>query len=84
MEIKKITTRTYVVSNAVNHPFMKFGRFRQVRETYGLKVQKTCFCCGHKFTDDEDTFLVAFTNTHNRLFCKDCNNKALIDINKQK
>lgn len=80
MEITKITKRTYIVSQVIEKPFMKFGVFRQSREKLGLNVEKTCFCCGHKFFDDEDVFLAFFKNTHNRLLCENCNQKALIEL----
>lgn len=73
MEVKVTVTRIYVVSQAMDRPFMKFGIFQQPRENLGLHVERKCFNCGHKFTDDEDTFLVLFKNTHNRLFCRECN-----------
>lgn len=84
MEIKKTITRTYVVSSAIRKPFMKFGTFRKVRETHQLRVEKTCFCCGHRFKDDEDIFIVFFKNTHNRLFCHKCNECALKEVEEKK
>lgn len=80
MEVKKTVTRTYIVSQVHDRSFMKFGTFRKTREKLGLKVERTCFCCGRKFMDEEDTFLVFFKNTANRLFCKECNDKALSEI----
>lgn len=80
MEITKITKRTYIVSQVTEKPFMKFGLFRQTREKLRMKVEKTCFCCGHKFFDDEDVFLAFFKNTRNRLICEKCNQKALTEL----
>lgn len=80
MEVKVTITRTYVVSQVMDRPFMKFGTFRKSREKLGLSVERKCFSCGHKFTDDEDTFLVFFNNTHNRLFCRECKEKALREL----
>lgn len=80
MIITKITKRKYEVINAVNHPFMKFGTFRKIRERLGLSIEKCCFNCNHKFKDDEYIYLVIVKGTHNRLLCKDCNDKACDDL----
>ena len=79
MEITKVTKKVYKVSNAVTRPFMKFGRFREVREMYGMKVQRNCFNCNKKFINDDDIYLVATTGG-NKLLCGKCNDIALNDL----
>lgn len=82
MEVIKITKKTYKVLHAVNKPFLKFGQFRKARESIGLSVQRLCFNCNHKFKEDDDVYLVMFKGTGNKLFCKECNDKALNDLKK--
>lgn len=79
-----MTKKTYEVLHAVDKPFLKFGQFRKSRESIGLSVQRLCFNCNHKFKDDDDVYLVMLKGTHNKLFCKECNDKALKDLNKSK
>lgn len=83
MEVVKITRKVYKVIQATSRPFAKFGAFRKVRESIGLSYDKSCFNCGYKFKDEDDFYLVMLTNTHNRLFCKECNDKALLDLSKE-
>ena len=80
MEVVKITRKVYKVIQATSRPFAKFGRFKKVRESIGLSCEKSCFNCGHKFKEEEDVYLVMMTNTPNRFFCKECNDKALLDL----
>ena len=60
MEVVKMTKKVYECLNAVDKPFTKFGKFRETRERYGLNVQRRCFSCGHRFTEDEDIYLAMF------------------------
>lgn len=84
MEVVKITKRTYRVLQAVDKPFLKFGAFRKVREErLGLSLDRCCFNCGRKFKEDDDIYLVMLKGTHNRLFCKECNDKALDDLERR-
>ena len=83
MIVEKKTIRRYEVLNAVEKPFLKFGQFRKSRESIGLSVQRCCFNCNHKFKDDDDVYLVMLKGTLNKLFCKECNDKALNDFNKE-
>ena len=82
MIVEKKTVRRYEVLNAVEKPFLKFGQFRKTRESIGLPVPRFCFNCNHKFKDDEDVYLVMLKGTLNKLFCKECNDKALKDLKK--
>lgn len=84
MIVEKKTIRRYEVLQATSKPFLKFGTFRKVREErLGLSVDRCCFNCGYKFKDYDDIYLVMLKGTHNRLFCKDCNDKALNDLKKE-
>lgn len=82
MEIIKITQKTYRVLHAVEKPFLKFGQFLKSRESIGLSVQRCCFNCNHKFKDDDDVYLAMFKGTLNHFLCKNCNDKALEDLQK--
>ena len=83
MEVIKITKKTYKVLHAVDKPFLKFGQFRKSRESIGLPVQRLCFNCNHKFKEDDDVYFVMLKGTFNKLFCKECNDKALADLRKE-
>ena len=83
MEVIKIIKNAYQVIQASEKPFLKFGQFRTTRERIGLSVQRCCFNCNHKFKEDDDVYLVMLKGTHNRLFCKECNDKALADLRKE-
>ena len=83
MEVVKITRTTYECLNAVDRPFSKFGRFRENRERLGLKVQRRCFNCGHKFAEDDEIYLAMFKGTLNHFLCKNCNDIALNDLRKE-
>lgn len=83
MKVVKITKRIYEVLHAVDKSFTKFGNFRETRERLGLKVQRRCFNCGHKFKDDEDIYLAMFRGTLNHFLCRNCNDKALVDLGKE-
>lgn len=81
MIVEKKTIRRYEILHATSKPFSKFGQFRKVREErLGLSVERRCFNCGRKFKDDDDIYLVMIKGTRNRLFCKECNDKALKDL----
>lgn len=60
MEVVKITRKVYKCLNVTDKPFIKFSKFREIRERLGMKVQRCCFNCNHKFTDDEDMYLAMF------------------------
>ena len=82
MIVEKKTIRRYEVLHAVEKPFLKFRQFRITRERIGLPVQRCCFNCNHKFKEDDDVYLVMLKGTLNKLFCKECNDKALKDLAK--
>lgn len=84
MEVIKITKKTYKVLHAVDKPFLKFGRYRKSRESIGNSVQRVCFNCNHKFKEDDDVYFVMLKGTLNKLFCKNCNDKALADLRQRR
>lgn len=83
MEVIKVTKKIYKVLQVAEKPFLKFGQFRATRERIGLSVQRYCFNCNRKFKDDDDIYLVMLKGTLNKLFCKECHDKALNDLNKK-
>ena len=83
MEVVKITRKVYKVRFAIQRPFYNFSKFKQFRESRNLSFQKCCFNCGYKFKDEDDLYLVGLTNTYNHFFCKECNDKALLDLSKE-
>lgn len=83
MEVIKITKKTYKVLHVVDKPFLKFWQFRKSKESIGRTVQRRCFNCNHKFEDDDNVYLVMLKGTLNKLFCKECNDKALADLRKE-
>ena len=85
MEVVKITRKVYKVRYALQKPFDNFGKFKRFREARNMSLQEwtCCFNCGYKFKDEDDAYLVWLTNTPNRFFCKECNDKALLDLSKE-
>lgn len=82
MEVVKITKRIYKCLSVAENPW-KFGKFREIRERLGLKVQRCCFNCNHKFADDEYIYLAMFKGTFNHFLCKNCKDKAMGDLGKE-
>ena len=82
MEVVKITKRVYKCLSVAEKP-LKFGKFREIRERLGLKVQRCCFNCNHKFADDEHIYLAMFKGTLNHFLCKNCKDKAMGDLRKE-
>lgn len=66
--IDKVIRKRYEVTHIVR--FMKFSVFREARKKL-RHTPNTCFCCNHKFTDDEYIYLGEVTGG-NKLFCEDC------------
>ena len=83
MEVVKITRKVYKCLNVTDKPFTKFGKFREIRESRGMKVQRCCFNCNHKFTDDDDMYLAMFKGTLNHFLCKNCRDIAMNDLRKE-
>lgn len=83
MEVIKITRKVYKCLDVADKPFMKFSKFREIRERLGLKVQRRCFNCGHRFAEDEDIYLAMFKGTLNHFLCNNCKDKALSDLRKE-
>ena len=76
MELVKVTRKHYKILQVPEEPFMNYGKFREIRERLGLKVQRTCFKCERKFKDSEDAFLI-FTNKGNKLVCDKCHDEII-------
>ena len=83
MEVVKITRKSYKCLNVTDKPFTKFSKFREIRERLGMKVQRCCFNCNHKFTDDDDMYLAMFKGTLNHFLCKNCRDIAMNDLRKE-
>lgn len=83
MEVVKITRKVYKCLNVTDKPFIKFSKFREIRERLGLKVQRCCFNCNHKFADDDDIYLAMFKGTLNHFLCKNCRDIAMNDLRKE-
>ena len=83
MEVVKITRKVYKCLNVTDKPFAKFSKFREIRESLGLKVQRCCFNCNRKFTDDDDMYLAMFKGTLNHFLCKNCRDIAMNDLRKE-
>ena len=83
MEVVKITRKSYQCLNVTDKPFTKFSKFREIRESLGMKVQRCCFNCNHKFTDDDDMYLAMFKGTLNHFLCKNCRDIAMNDLRKE-
>lgn len=82
MEIVKVTTKRYKVVSAFDKPFIRFGIYRHSRQHIGLSFENRCFNCNHEFDDEENVYLIIFKETLNHLFCKKCNDMALLDLQK--
>lgn len=66
--IDKVIRKRYEVTDIGQ--FLKFSTFHNARK--GMRFTPcTCFCCNHKFTDDEYIYLGEVTGG-NKLFCEDC------------
>lgn len=62
------------------HHFGTFAHFKGLRESTNLSVQKTCFCCGHKFQPEDFISLAVFKGCGNRFLCEKCKEIALKDL----
>lgn len=82
MEVVKVITKRYKVISAVAKPFMRFRIYRYSRQGIGLSFEDRCFNCDHEFDDEENVYLIIFKGTLNHLFCKKCNDMALLDLQK--
>ncbi len=67
--IEKHIVKKYEVTDIAR--FLKYETFLGGR--IGMKnTPKTCFKCGHKFTNDEYTYLGIVKGDKNRIFCEEC------------
>ena len=81
MEIKKTIIKVYKVLDVTKKPFLKYGLYRESRERHKFSVEKSCFNCGKKFQDEDETYL-AITTKGNKILCEKCAKIALDDLNK--
>lgn len=82
MEVVKITKKVYkAVGCEEGHFFGTFAHFKELRESFNLSVQKTCFCCGHKFQPEDFISLACFDKgLGNKFLCQKCKDIALKDL----
>ena len=82
LEVVKITKKVYkAVGCEEGHFFGTFAHFKELRENLNLSVQKTCFCCGHKFQPEDFISLACFDKgLGNKFLCQKCKNIALKDL----
>lgn len=74
MEVVKITKKVYkAVGCEKGHLFGTFAHFKELRESSNLSVQKTCFCCRHKFQPEDFISLACFDKgMGNKFLCQKC------------
>ena len=78
--IDKVIRKRYEVTDIGQ--FLKFSTFHNARK--GMRFTPcTCFCCNHKFTDDEYTYLGIVKGDKNRIFCKDCAERIAKKLGKE-
>ena len=78
MNITKKYSKTYKVIKVIaSEPFMKFGKFIEIRKMRGISTAKwkKCFACNHSFTEDEDVYMGTVSQKGNIFFCKSCAEK---------
>lgn len=63
------------------HHFGTFAHFKELRESANLSVQKTCFCCGHKFQPEDFISLAYFDKDMGcKFLCQKCKDIVLKDL----
>ena len=74
MKITKTTVKSYDVKFYPNAIDWTFGTFREKREKHGQSTKRfeRCFCCGHKFSDDEKVVFITVSGKGNLFGCSDC------------
>lgn len=72
--MKVIIKKVYkAVGCEKGHYFGTFAHFKELRESSNLSVQKTCFCCGHKFQPEDFISLACFDKgMGNKFLCQKC------------
>lgn len=80
-----VTKKYYRLIDAFPTHFpLDFNTLNSGREKIGLKTQKLCFNCHHKFLDDEKLYVGVFNNhAGNKFLCKDCWTKAMKELGKE-
>lgn len=78
--IEKHFTRKYEVVDICQ--FLLFSTFHSVRK--GMRFNPVvCFECGHKFADNEHTYLGIVKGDKNRIFCKSCAEKIALELGQE-
>jgi len=80
MKIIKTTSKTYDIAFYPNsHINFTAKEFREARESAKMSTSKFihCFCCGHKFRDDEKLIVITVKGEGNRFACGQCLEKEL-------
>lgn len=75
MEIIKITTHKYDVTFYPFSPMVFIWKdFKRIRKAHGMSTANFdhCFCCDHKFNEDEKLVVVNVKGKGNRFACQDC------------
>ena len=74
---KKYSSSHEVIHAIASKPFMKFGKFMEVRRRNGQTTAswERCFACNHDFTEDEDVYFGTVAKKGNIFFCKSCADK---------
>lgn len=80
-----ITKKYYTLVDVFpTHFSLDFKSLKSCREKIGLKTQKTCFHCHHKFGDNEKLYIGVFNNhAGNKFLCKECWRKAMKELGKE-
>ena len=69
---KKIPARTKTIKFLWCRQFQEAGQLNEARAVMGMKTFDKCYWCGHKFEEDEMTFLASQEYGANRVLCGDC------------
>lgn len=80
MEVTKVTTRKYDVTFCPNSPIDFIWKdFKRIRDENKQNTSKLdhCFCCEHKFGDEEKLIVVAVKGVGNRFACQECLKKEI-------
>lgn len=76
---KEVITKTNYKYEYITTEFIKYDKYKKVREMNNMDVQQECFCCEVPFEDDEHLSLLSNGNQLNTLCCEKCSNKLIND-----
>jgi hypothetical protein len=66
-----VKTTKYKYSSIVFDVF-EFGGYKDARDKLGMSIQKTCFVCNRRFSDNDNLALLNHGNKDNKLCCDSC------------